>query len=459
MPADEAEAARATPPSSAAAASSPGPSRVQKNGRRQSTRQAAPENIAKALDSMPAFETQQQIGTGASGSMSPYPSQTPTPSGSYTPVTGGFNPSTTFMAQHPVTTNGDAPPQGAGCCSSKPQPPQPTQSQGSCCEKTNSPLGNSQNIESNFKQRGQSYPAQLNGYAYPSVPSVTQSPLWQDYPTGQGHLMRPFPISQPQAQQPVYFSEYAADVPSTPSMGFQQQSHHDLGFTQPTMPQLLASNSQFPYTSQQAFGTETHACNCGDDCQCLGCATHPFNKTTRQHVQEMGLLVSLDGDDLGAKSYGNSPYPSQMNTNLLDYSFPGLGNPIENGIQQSTMHPYSDPTATPNINNGYSSPVGYTSGQPLMQPSEYYTLEYPVGLPNPCTDITGSCQCGNDCSCVGCLTHSGHNGVALEPPTAEDTASGTGHPPASEQPNSGLSQIPVLDDLSVPSTSPRGIEP
>lgn len=407
---------------------------------------------------MPGFETQQQMGTGTSENMPSYPSQNPTPNGSYTPVIGGFNPSATFVAQPPVTTNGDAPPQGASCCSSKPQPPQPTQSQGSCCGKTDSPLGNGQNTELHLEQ-GNSYSAQLNGYAYPSMQSVTQGSPWQDFPTGQGHFMRSFPFSQPQAQQQLYFSGYNSNAPSTPTMSFQQQNSHDIGFTQASMQPLLSSNSQFPYTPQQAFGAETRACNCGDDCQCLGCATHPFNKTTRQHVQEMGLLVSLDGEDLGTNGYPNSPFPNQTNTSLLDYSFAGLGSPIDNGIQQNTVHSYSDPTTTPNISNGYSSPVGYTSGQPLMHPSEYYTLEYPVGLPNPCTDITGSCQCGSDCSCVGCLTHSGHNGVSLEPPTTEDPASGTDHPSAPEQPNAGLSQIPVLDDLSVPSASPQGIEP
>jgi len=54
-------------------------------------------------------------------------------------------------------------------------------------------------------------------------------------------------------------------------------------------------------------------------------------------------------------------------------------------------------------------------GEVTMQPAAYYTVEYPVGFLDPCTNLTGTCQC-NDCTCIGCLTHDGHNGVALEPP-------------------------------------------
>ena len=31
-----------------------------------------------------------------------------------------------------------------------------------------------------------------------------------------------------------------------------------------------------------------------------------------------------------------------------------------------------------------------------------------------CTDATGACLCGDGCACIGCLTHSGHDGVAVD---------------------------------------------
>jgi len=58
---------------------------------------------------------------------------------------------------------------------------------------------------------------------------------------------------------------------------------------------------------------------------------------------------------------------------------------------------------------------------PTMSPSSFLLQQYV--LPG-CSDATGTCQCGDGCSCEGCLTHGGHNGIpvdgltAVEPPTA-----------------------------------------
>ena len=390
-----------------------------------------------------------------------YSSENPTPNTSYPPLTTDLNQPATIVARNPVDNNGSNMSQSSSCCSAKPPSPKQSQSQGSCCGKSKAKVAN--DIELELKLEANSQHDQMNGLSYQPMSSTPQASLWQDFDTiGQGHFMQPFSMQQPQVQPTHYFSEYNSNTHSTPPMSFQHQGPHDVGFTQTPMQSLLPRNSQFPYAPQSAFGNEVHECNCGDDCQCLGCATHPFNKTTRQHVQEMGVLVSLDGEEPRTNGYRKSPFSNQTNTNLLDYSFASLSNPMNNSVQ-NTMHAYSEPTATPNLNNGYSSPVGYTPEQQLMHPSEYYTLEYPVGLPSSCTDVTGSCQCGNDCSCIGCLTHSGHNGVTLEPaeePVSNTTESlGQQQPPPAAAAETGFSRIPVLDDLSVPSLSPHAIEP
>lgn len=406
---------------------------------------------------MPELENQQQMENGASNGSS-YASRNATPNNSYTPLPTDFNQPATTVDQNPVSNNGNIMPQRSSCCSAKPQSPKPAQSQGSCCGKSKATVANGTEPELKLEENSQR--VQMNGLPYQSMPSTPQALPWQDFGAmGQGPFMQPFSFQQPQAQPSHYFPGYTSNGHSTPSMNFQHQNSHNIDFTQASMQSLLSSNPQFTYAPPE-LGTEVHDCNCGDDCQCLGCATHPFNKTTRERVQEMGVLVSLDGEESGTNGYRNSPTSNQTNTNLLDYSFAGLSNPI-NGFHQNTMHTYSEPAPTPNLNNGYSSPGTYTPGQQLMHPSEYYTLEYPVGLPSSCTDITGSCQCGSDCSCIGCLTHSGHNGLTLDPPTtaAEDPVPNTTEPSGQPAPETGFSRIPVLDDLSVPSLSPQAIEP
>jgi hypothetical protein len=59
------------------------------------------------------------------------------------------------------------------------------------------------------------------------------------------------------------------------------------------------------------------------------------------------------------------------------------------------------------------SPSGSNEEEaPTLSPSSFFWSE--MVLPG-CNDATGTCQCGDGCECVGCLTHGGHNGIALEP--------------------------------------------
>lgn len=461
VPADSTDTSQPTPPPSAAPESSPAPGRVQKNGRRQSYLQAAPENLTKALESISGFEGHQEE-AGASNHLPSYPPHNPAFNDSH-PLPSNFDPSNPFMPQESVRNSGNATPQRSTSRSAKPQLPMQNQDQGSCCGEPNLALGNGVQMES--RQRDSLLP-QTNGIPYHKSSPAHQVPQWQDVDTsGQDHSSQPFSAHQSQTQTPARFYECGPNTSSTTaSLGLQNQSSlDDICFAQPPMHSLLSNNSQsFTYTPPQAFGESSQKCSCGNDCQCLGCATHPFNNTTRQHVQEMGALVSLDGEETdleGLNGYQNSALPGHPGGGLVDYSFAGIGNP--NDVQQSGVKTYPGQAATPDLGNGYSSPTGYTSGQQLMTPSEYYTLEYSVGLPNACTDMTGSCQCGSDCSCVGCLTHSGHNGISLEPSAMDDITADAMESSGSdlERPGASLSRIPVLDDLSVPSSTPHAIEP
>lgn len=469
VPADANGSGQPTPTPSVASASSPAPSKIQKNGRRQSNLQTAPENIARALESIPALENH-QVGDGASNHLPSYPHHhhIPASSNSHTPFSS-VNPPTNLMFQNPVNGNensrGNITSQSSSCCSTKPQPRMQIQGQGSCCRKPNSPPGSGFNIYTGSEEKRNLY-SETDGASYSSLSPAHQIP-WQDFDAiRQSHFIQPFSTHQPQTQTTSYLPRYNSGIQPTTPMSFQyQNSSNGLGFAHASMQPLLSSNPQsLAYAPPPTPNTDKpHDCNCGDNCQCLGCATHPFNETTRQHVQEMGALVSVDGDEPNWEArngYHNPPFPGLSGASLMDYSFAGICNDVQNDIQQNRLQQYPERTTDPDLSNGYSSPAGYTPGPPLMTPSEYYTLEYSVGLPNSCSDLTGTCQCGSDCSCVGCLTHSGHSGVPLEPVATEETVPATSQAPgtAVEQPAVSWPQIPVLDDLPAPSSSPQVIE-
>ncbi|KAJ4310176.1 hypothetical protein N0V94_008574 [Neodidymelliopsis sp. IMI 364377] len=64
------------------------------------------------------------------------------------------------------------------------------------------------------------------------------------------------------------------------------------------------------------------------------------------------------------------------------------------------------------------SPSGSNEEEtPTLSPSSFFWNE--MVLPG-CNDATGTCQCGDGCECVGCLTHGGHNGIALEAPSMSE---------------------------------------
>jgi hypothetical protein len=73
-----------------------------------------------------------------------------------------------------------------------------------------------------------------------------------------------------------------------------------------------------------------------------------------------------------------------------------------------------EPAATPASD---SASDGKDEETPTLSPSSYFWNE--MVLPG-CNDATGTCQCGDGCECVGCLTHGGHNGVQLDAPAISD---------------------------------------
>ena len=173
-----------------------------------------------------------------------------------------------------------------------------------------------------------------------------------------------------------------------------------------------------------------HNCNCGDGCNCLGCAAHPYNATTRHHVQDLGQILE-DGYANHPLSRPQSSYGSPIN--MIDVHNMLLGGALANNdlatsaALQSGLPPY-----------------------PVYSSSSYYTMEFPMdhgGLFSSCTDTTGSCQCGSDCACIGCLTHTGHDGDSFLDHTATQAVL--------EQPaNLGNSQSPGEDMSPAPEPTP-----
>lgn len=456
VPADTDESAQSNS-TSVPSVASPASSKVQKPGKRQSHMQAAPENIAKALEAMPDnLKQEEDVSEGSAPLLSHHTGQ----HDSHSPgMQNSFSASS--MTSQAVRNTAPAT-VGSSCCSQKPQPPTVAATGGgSCCGSTTAtPLAT--HTHSSNSNTLKTQPAAWNDLSYMNL-ATPQLHTWQNQMANQARLLQHLGMHNGQTQ-----SNYMANYASTAPYGNMMDQ---LGVSQSAMPSFASNHSQNPGYTPTTLGSDPcHDCKCGEDCQCLGCAAHPFNNTTRQHVQEMGVLMTFDGDEHTpeaiANAYQSPPFHGSNGPASVNY-FMQQSSSMDNAVSHNTFDPYSDPN-DPNsaMPSGYSSPLppDQPLNQQLMHPSEYYTLEYPVGIPSACSDVTGSCQCGNDCSCVGCLTHSGHNGMPLEAPipgssvvtTVEQQASS--HAPPTTTSSGHTSRVPVLENVSMPCLSPRTLE-
>ncbi|KAH7132654.1 hypothetical protein B0J11DRAFT_232524 [Dendryphion nanum] len=208
-----------------------------------------------------------------------------------------------------------------------------------------------------------------------------------------------------------------------------------------------------------------HNCHCGDTCSCFGCAAHPHNATMTEYVRLMdqymrtGGFGALPPPTYDLPSYPHHPgygaestHPMAFHPTTSSSAFPSLVGFHNSMSVPSTPLAVSTPwqpqqalIAAPNqgsplTDTQYFNPVVASlhletkneesaSAQspavtdspqdvkeedtPTLSPSAYFWNE--LVLPG-CNDETGTCQCGDGCECVGCLTHGGHNGVPLTDP-------------------------------------------
>ena len=326
----------------------------------------------------------------------------------------------------------------ASCCSVEEKPSKLSVNQSSCCGGTKSQTNNGNSEPTTVEQiSGNTI---LDGtVSYPSILPTPQLFPYQNFNYAEQGFFDPRLILHPApAQAPPPFYMNNGFLPSSasqttlinpPSNG--QSSN--LKVNQSSLQSSLANvHPPSGYSHAPAFVGGCDICSCGDGCQCLGCASHPYNDKTMQYVQEMGAMMAFD------QNYGNggSPatYQNQNSTSLsgdprdtatttsssIDFSIPTTLPENETGTATRTGTGRDDLKPTPttypagNVSNAFNDEISPFSPEyttiPPMESTEYYTLEYPIGLPSTCSDVTGSCQCGNDCCCAGCLTHNGHNG-------------------------------------------------
>lgn len=239
------------------------------------------------------------------------------------------------------------------------------------------------------------------------------------------HGFSPFPFAQvPQTTVYSMPATYAtAENPLTARQQefFQRNSHV---YTQqvPHYAPLGVVGSAAPPAEANVMLSLAHDCTCGPTCQCVFCVAHPYNGPTRDRVQSLADLLSDDG--VYSPETHLSPYGSPFHSPAESSNIPSTNHrmQIEDILHPSDLPPTRELSSSSYGVGGHSAmPNGSLAeaAQPAISSSGYLTMEYEFSsMPyERCTDSSGTCRCRDACDCVGCLTHSGHDGDTLQPVT------------------------------------------
>ncbi|BCS18539.1 putative copper-activated transcription factor GRISEA [Aspergillus puulaauensis] len=384
---------------------SPSPNKIQKSSKKQV--KPAPEQVTRALHSIPEFH-QQGLQYGTQPIMSPYTPQAPGAAYSYNALNGAFPHPNAFPTANNFSN-------GLGISSNgltsntfhtdvfqspmEPKAPMSTRAGGSCCSNSRGENPNVVKTEPNTVMSNGYTMSPLTSYPVQNAPPST----WQGFPSVDGH-----------------FSPVGATT-----NGFQPDmsgfAHHispknyanppDVGFEQLTMPHSGSVTTPDPAQHNSALEARdtSSSCNCGPNCNCFACPDHPYNDVTVQHVQEMGRIIA---EDSGTPADESSHQETQSNG--IPANDPQMGHPLaesENNIKdsvESAPAPAGQCCGTngSTLDDDHEAQAleSFTADH-LMIPDAYYTYEYEIGLPGACAGEAGNCQCGPSCSCLGCLTH------------------------------------------------------
>lgn len=140
----------------------------------------------------------------------------------------------------------------------------------------------------------------------------------------------------------------------------------------------MTSVPNFLPTATPETEDTVHTCHCGDGCQCVGCAAHPYNDATQSYVRSAYTSMAAE------------PQPGEI------YSNGSSSTPV-GGVEPNGNHGTETVTA--------NTPTSSTSGngeEQNLSASDFFFVNYPL---SECGGDTESCPCGDDCKCLGCTIH------------------------------------------------------
>lgn len=399
--------------------------RVQKASRRSSTRK--PSIDPAGLERMDSGQL--NLVNGFSGSQSnpiAMSSGPPTPMGGITPYSAvGMTPTESFgnqpmmfpmfpqTMQSPMMTNGHSATTSNGNTPATNGSSMAAPTKGSCCgggntngdssktaptpEGTSSPEPAAKSCCSSKKAgSGTKSPAA------PATPSFVAAPQQQH-----GMMMPPFqsPMAMANGMYPFFphptiftyppnFGTYMQ--PLQPEQWRQMMAAFSYGQPAPTngfeMPTIAPTPTVPPYSPSQEnspkMGT-SHQCTCGEGCQCVGCAAHPYNDATQEYVRSAWNSM-MEDQTQNNRGFVNGSHHESSTNNTPNDSTTGTTTQVDGNGTATGPHTPSDAASSMNEEQTLSA-------------NDFFFVSYSLG--DACAGDGASCPCGDDCQCIGCVIH------------------------------------------------------
>ncbi|KAH7319784.1 hypothetical protein B0I35DRAFT_478102 [Stachybotrys elegans] len=159
---------------------------------------------------------------------------------------------------------------------------------------------------------------------------------------------------------------------------------------------LHISAVPMPMFNPEAAGT-SHQCGCGDGCQCVGCAAHPYNEATQNYIRSAwNSMTEETGHPKTASVAHHAPACGTSDSNQKARA-DGPSNDV-------SPAKHSDGPMSPTIAPSPSDAASGAGDEQTLSPTDFFFVSY--SLEGSCSGEMAGCPCGDDCQCIGCVIHS-----------------------------------------------------
>ncbi|POR31484.1 Protein GRISEA [Tolypocladium paradoxum] len=161
---------------------------------------------------------------------------------------------------------------------------------------------------------------------------------------------------------------------------------------------MAGPGSFHPPSTPNGTPWTSHQCTCGDSCQCVGCAAHPYNEATQNYVRSAWNTMAEDRPKVQAHTNGLG---NDVNGNASS-SHERSASRMSDGVT-TPVTARAEGTVSPTAPQTPSDAASGISEEQTLSANDFFFVSYPFG--DACAGDTASCPCGDDCPCIGCVIH------------------------------------------------------